>query len=88
MNSMHIRKRMAAAGNECYNVFLFDGWYIWFVCISIFGVELGDWYDVLMDPGEMDRLGSEAAGTGAEADVKNSELFASAFANTSAGDRH
>ena len=36
----------------------------------------------------MNRLGSEAAGTGAEADVKNSELFASAFANTSAGDRH
>ena len=68
---------MAPAGNECYNVFFFDGFYIWFVCISFFGVELGDWFEVVMGPGVMERPGSEAVGIGVEAE-KNSELFTSA----------
>ena len=25
---MHVKKKMAPAGNECYNVFFFDGFYI------------------------------------------------------------
>ena len=78
MDCMHVRKKMAPAGNGCYNAFLFDGFYIWFVCISFFGVELGDRFEVVLGPGVMDRPGSEAVGIGAEADVKNSELFASA----------
>ena len=71
------KKKMAPAGNECYNVFFFDGFYIWFVCISFFGVELGDWFEVVLGPGVMDQPGSEAVGVGAEVDVKFSELFAS-----------
>ena len=78
MDRMHVRKKMAPAGNECYNVFLFDGFYICFVCISFFGVELGDRFEVVLGPGVMDRPGSKAVGIGAEADVKISELFASA----------
>ena len=72
------KNKTAPAGNECYNVFFFDAFYIWFLCISFFGVELGDWFEVVLGPGVMDRPGSEAVGIGAEADVKHSELFASA----------
>ena len=67
------KKKMPPPGSECCNVF-----YIWFVCILFFGVELGDWFEVVVGPGVMDRPGSEAIGIGAEANVKNSELFASA----------
>ena len=28
MDRMHVRKKMVPAGNECYNVFLFSGFYI------------------------------------------------------------
>ena len=68
---IHVRKKMAPAGNECYNVFLFDGFYIWFVCISFFGVELGDWFEVVLGPWVMDQPGSEAVRIGAEADVSD-----------------
>ena len=78
MDRMHVRKKVAPAGNECYNAFLFDGFYIWFVCISFFGVELGYWFEVVLGPGVVDRPGSEVVGIGAEADVKDSEFFASA----------
>ena len=38
------QENMAPAGNECYNVFLFDGFYIdlYHTMYFIFGVELGD----------------------------------------------
>ena len=69
---------MAPAENECSNVFFFDGFYIWFVCISFFEVELGDWFEIVLVPGAIDQPGSEAVGIGEEADVKDAELFASA----------
>ena len=75
---MYARKKKNGARREWVFVFFFDGFFIWFVCISFFGVELGDWFEVVLGPGLMDRPGSEAVGIGAEADVKNSELFASA----------
>ena len=43
-----------------------------------FGEALGDWFEVVLGPGVMDQPGSEAVGIVAEADVKNSELFARA----------
>ena len=36
------KKKMAPAGNECYNVFLVDGFYVLIGMYFIFGVELGD----------------------------------------------
>ena len=43
----------------------------------IFGVELGDWFEVFLGPGVMDQPGSEAVGIGAEAYVNISEFLAS-----------
>ena len=48
------------------------------MCISFFGVELGDRFEVVLGPGVMDQPCSEAVGIGAEAYVHISELFASA----------
>ena len=39
---------------------------ITFVCTSLFGVELCDWFEVVLDPGVMDRSESEALGVGAQ----------------------
>ena len=69
---------MAPAGNECYDVFFVAGFYIRFVCISFFGVELGDWFGIVLGPGVKAQPGSEAVSIIAEADVTLSELFASA----------
>ena len=45
--------------------------------------EFGDWFEVVLGPGVIDRPGSEAVGIGAEADVK----FLSYLPAQSAGDR-
>ena len=48
---MHVRKQMAPACREwVLQCFFFDRFYIWFVCISFIGVELGDWFEVTMLP--------------------------------------
>ena len=46
-----------------------------YLYILFFGVELGDWIEVVLRLGEMDRSGSGAVGIGAEVDVTNYELF-------------
>ena len=78
MDRMHVRKKWRPQGIRVIMFsFLMDFTFDLYV-FHFFGVELGNWFEVVLGPGVMDRPGSKAVGIGAEADVKNSELFASA----------